>query len=62
MVDAALVGIDQAEVITIAGLQDGKEWTRFEGEPSSRVCGLTNIGLPSGPEPRCQKLRLSAFP
>jgi short-subunit dehydrogenase len=30
MVDAALVGLDQGEVVTIPPLQDGDEWTRFE--------------------------------
>jgi short-subunit dehydrogenase len=30
MVDAALVGLDQGELVTIPGLQDGDEWTRFE--------------------------------
>lgn len=30
MVDAALVGLDQGERVTIPGLQDGDEWTRFE--------------------------------
>src|SRR5262249_46948578 len=31
MVDAALVGLDQGELVTIPPLQDGDEWTRFEG-------------------------------
>ncbi len=31
MVDAALVGLDQGELVTIPSLQDGDEWTRFEG-------------------------------
>jgi hypothetical protein len=30
MVDAALAGLDQGELITIPGLQDGDEWTRWE--------------------------------
>jgi short-subunit dehydrogenase len=30
MVDAALVGLDQGELVTIPGLQDEDEWTRFE--------------------------------
>jgi short-subunit dehydrogenase len=30
MVDAALVGLDQGELVTIPGLQDGEEWSRFE--------------------------------
>jgi short-subunit dehydrogenase len=31
MVDAALMGLDQGELVTIPGLLDGDEWTRFEG-------------------------------
>lgn len=30
MVDAALAGLDQGELVTIPPLQDGGEWTRFE--------------------------------
>src|SRR5713101_2787198 len=30
MVDAALVGLDQGELVTIPGLHDGDQWTRFE--------------------------------
>src|SRR5467141_2173950 len=30
MVDAALAGLDQGELVTIPGLHDGDEWTRFE--------------------------------
>src|SRR5437899_3073797 len=30
MVDAALVGLDQGELVTIPGLHDGDEWTSFE--------------------------------
>jgi short-subunit dehydrogenase len=30
MVDAALAGLDQGEVVTIPGLQDEEEWTRWE--------------------------------
>lgn len=30
MVDAALVGLDQGELVTIPGLHEGDEWTRFE--------------------------------
>jgi len=30
MVDAALVGLDQGELVTIPGLHNGDEWTRFE--------------------------------
>jgi short-subunit dehydrogenase len=35
MVDAALVGLDQGELVTIPGLHDGDEWTRFEAAPRS---------------------------
>ncbi len=30
LVDAALVGLDQGELVTIPGLHDDDEWTRFE--------------------------------
>ncbi|WP_280155803.1 SDR family oxidoreductase [Piscinibacter sp. XHJ-5] len=30
MVDAALAGFDQGEVVTIPPLQDGEDWTRYE--------------------------------
>jgi uncharacterized protein len=30
MVDAALIGLDQGELVTIPSLQDGDEWVRFE--------------------------------
>lgn len=30
MVDAALVGLDRGELVTIPGLHEGDEWTRFE--------------------------------
>ena len=30
MVDAALAGLDQGEVVTLPSLHDGDEWTRFE--------------------------------
>ncbi len=30
MVDAALVGLDQGELVTLPSLPDGDEWTRFE--------------------------------
>jgi short-subunit dehydrogenase len=31
VVDAALVGLDQGELVTLPSLHDGDEWTRFEG-------------------------------
>jgi short-subunit dehydrogenase len=30
MVDAALAGLDQGELVTIPGLHDGDDWTKFE--------------------------------
>lgn len=30
LVDAALIGLDRGELVTIPSLQDGGEWTRFE--------------------------------
>ena len=30
MVDAALAGLDQGEIVTLPGLQNGSEWTRYE--------------------------------
>ena len=32
MVDASLVGLDNGEVVTIPGLQDGDDWTKFEAD------------------------------
>jgi short-subunit dehydrogenase len=32
MVDAALAGFDQGELVTIPGLQDGEDWLRFEAD------------------------------
>jgi len=54
VVDAALVGLDQGELVTIPGLQDGDEWTRFEAARRARSQRLGNsvpasrygIGLP----------------
>jgi len=48
MVDAALVGLDQGEVVTIPPLQDGDEWTRFE---ASRRALAQKFGN-SAPAPR----------
>jgi hypothetical protein len=36
MVDAALVGLDQGELVTIPGLYDGDAWTRFEAARRQR--------------------------
>jgi short-subunit dehydrogenase len=42
LVDAALVGLDQGEVVTIPPLQDGKEWTRWESERKDMSTRLSN--------------------
>jgi uncharacterized protein len=48
MVDAALVGLDQGEVVTIPPLQDGDDWTRFD---AARL-GLAPKFGNSAPAPR----------
>jgi short-subunit dehydrogenase len=48
MVDAALVGLDQGELVTIPGLHDAEEWTRFEAERRALSQRLGN----SVPAPR----------
>jgi short-subunit dehydrogenase len=48
MVDAALAGLDQGELVTIPGLQDGDEWTRFEAARRSLSQQFGN----SAPAPR----------
>src|SRR5260370_1291239 len=48
MVDAALVGLDQGELVTIPGLHNGDEWTRFE---AARRSMLQQFGT-SVPAPR----------
>jgi short-subunit dehydrogenase len=48
MVDAALAGLDQGELVTIPGLNDGDEWTRFE---SARRAISKQFGN-SAPAPR----------
>jgi short-subunit dehydrogenase len=48
MVDAALVGLDQGELVTIPGLQDGDEWTRFEAARRA----LSQLFGNSAPAPR----------
>jgi short-subunit dehydrogenase len=48
MVDAALVGLDQGELVTIPGLHNGDEWTRFE---TARRSMLPQFGT-SVPAPR----------
>jgi uncharacterized protein len=46
MVDAALVGLDQGELVTIPGLHDGDEWTRFE------AAAVPSPGASAVPSPR----------
>jgi uncharacterized protein len=48
MVDAALVGLDQGEVVTIPPLQDGNDWTRFEAARLALAPKFAN----SAPAPR----------
>jgi uncharacterized protein len=35
MVDASLVGLDAGELVTIPGLQDNEDWTKFEADRKS---------------------------
>ncbi len=48
MVDAALAGLDQGEVVTIPPLQDGDDWTRFNAARLALAPKLAN----SAPAPR----------
>jgi uncharacterized protein len=48
MVDAALAGLDQGEVVTIPPLQDGDDWTRFD---AARLALAPKFGN-SAPAPR----------
>jgi short-subunit dehydrogenase len=48
MVDAALVGLDQGELVTLPSLQDGDEWTRFEAARRTMSGHFAN----SAPAPR----------
>jgi short-subunit dehydrogenase len=48
MVDAALSGLDQGELVTLPGLQNGEEWLRFE---AARRELSTHLGT-SAPAPR----------
>ena len=50
LVDAALAGLDQGELETIPGLQDGDEWIRFEAARRGLAQRLGN----SRPAPRYQ--------
>jgi short-subunit dehydrogenase len=42
LVDAALVGLDQGEVITIPPLQDGKDWETWEADRKAMSTRLSN--------------------
>jgi uncharacterized protein len=48
MVDAALAGLDQGEVVTNPPLQDGDDWTRFEAARRALAPKFSN----SAPAPR----------
>jgi short-subunit dehydrogenase len=48
MVDAALAGLDQGEVVTIPPLQDGDDWTRFDAARRAFAPKVAN----SAPAPR----------
>jgi uncharacterized protein len=48
MVDASLVGLDNGEVVTIPGLQDGDDWTKFEADRRAISKKFSN----SAPAPR----------
>src|SRR5438445_3752137 len=58
MVDAALVGLDQGELVTLPSLQDGKEWTRFEAARRAMSAHFGNsvpapryrVGVPTAPD------------
>jgi short-subunit dehydrogenase len=42
LVDAALAGLDQGEVVTIPPLQDGEEWTTWEAQRRAMSSRLSN--------------------
>ena len=50
MVDAALVGLDQGEVVTLPSLHDGDEWTRFEagGAPYRSTSSIPRLRPDTG--------------
>jgi uncharacterized protein len=48
MVDAALAGLDEGEVVTIPPLQDGDDWTRFDAARLALAPKFMN----SAPAPR----------
>jgi short-subunit dehydrogenase len=56
MVDAALAGLDQGEVVTIPPLQDGDDWTRFEAARGALTQKFGN----SAPAPQIPRRRTRA--
>ena len=42
MVDAALAGLDQGEIITIPALADDAEWNRFEAARRAMISRLSS--------------------
>jgi short-subunit dehydrogenase len=57
MVDAALVGLDHGELVTIPGLHDGDEWTRFEAQRRALAKQFGN----SVPAPRYKAGALASY-
>jgi hypothetical protein len=52
LVDAALIGLDQGEVVTIPPLQDGEEWNTWEAQRRAISGHLSNVK----PAPRYAKV------
>jgi short-subunit dehydrogenase len=52
LVDAALIGLDQGEVVTIPPLQDGEEWNNWEAQRRAMSSHLSTIK----PAPRYAKV------
>ena len=52
LVDAALIGLDQGEVVTIPPLQDGEEWNTWEAQRRAMAGHLSNVK----PAPRYAKV------
>lgn len=52
LVDAALIGLDQGEVVTIPPLQDGEEWNIWEAQRRAMSGHLSNVK----PAPRYTKV------
>jgi hypothetical protein len=48
MVDAALAGLDNGEVVTIPALQDAEDWTKYEADRKAMSGKLSNVN----PAPR----------